>query len=711
MSSTNVQKIKATCPKEPPHIHAPVPIKQFGSKILSEFMAVQQEAFVYTINTLLHLGRTLPKLRCNIAKFSAYAFEGEILRYRGKIASPSSFPAVGYRPFADIPSHELSRRDAAGPEKLWNGVKDVPQSELRLRNPRDTKSYEEKTDFVCWVGRVTSPSHNRVTAGGRVVPVIPPPPRPAFANLVTPGSIPFGPSHDNIRQTIVPPRPYVPVPTGWEIVWIEDKAYLAPQQVGIPASHPYPVSPLQPPFNNANYGLQQPLMNVTNAITPQTQQAVISQQIVGQQQPSAASQLQVEQGVWNDYLRAAYFEEQSRQARLRRVNGLAPKAVEPEATRENIKKWNGVLASDGKDFVSASRKVMNYGSPSTKAIREKAEPSRVNYTTNTSKSDQPINGGQHETAGLLRTAVSPVAPIHTAGDGGAEFKEVVENSVQVVAASGGGTSHEADKTADKGNERPKGESKSSPVHNVANGEEAIAVPGKLTKKNLEASGGVNVNSPDAKKALPISERGKAAREAIAIFLQEQLKGRSTGPNKRMQNEMSKSGKATVPPDDNEGTDNLIGATKSSSPTTDGHTFLKGLLQNSRYSTKNSGNASSASKASSSGAVSSACAAGLLPRYHGAMDTFRVVPAPTGIEARLQAHSASSSDGRANGPSKGSIPHMVQETLGRFVHPDLFPHEMLLVRELLTLILKVCPRGLSKLGSAYQPEAMSRMTER
>ena len=39
-------------------------------------MAVQQETFVYTINTLLHLGRTLPKLRCNIAKFNAYAFEG-----------------------------------------------------------------------------------------------------------------------------------------------------------------------------------------------------------------------------------------------------------------------------------------------------------------------------------------------------------------------------------------------------------------------------------------------------------------------------------------------------------------------------------------------------------------------------------------------------------------------------------------------------------
>jgi hypothetical protein len=482
------------------------------------------------------------------------AITGEILRYRGKIASPSSFPAVGYRPFADIPSYELSRRDATGIEKLWNGVKDVPQSELRLRNPRDTKSYEEKTDFVCWVGRVTSPSHNRVTAGGRVVPVIPPPPRPAFANLVTPGSMPFGTSHDNIRQTIVPPRPYVPVPTGWEIVWIEDKAYLAPQQVGIPASHPYPVSSLQPQLSNTNYGLQQPLMNVTNAMTPQTQQAVISQQLVGQQPQSTPSQLQVEQGVWNDYLRAAYFEEQSRQARLRRVNGLAPKAVEPEATRENIKKWNGVLASDGKDFVSASRKVMNYGSPSTKAIRDRVESSRVNHTANTLKSDQPACEGQYETAELPRAAVSSVGLAHTAGEGGAKFKDVVENSVEVVAASGGDTPHEANKSVEKGKERPRVGGKNFPVDNAASSEGAIAAE-TLVEKNLETNGTANLKSVEAKKALPISERGKAAREAIAIFLQEQLKGRSTGLSKKMQNELRKSGKTAILPDGNGETGN------------------------------------------------------------------------------------------------------------------------------------------------------------
>ncbi|KAI9787092.1 MAG: hypothetical protein M1839_003327 [Geoglossum umbratile] len=554
MFSTNVQSTKATG-STGPLIHAPVPIKQFGSNFLSEFMAVQRENCVYTINTLLHLGKSLPKLYCNINKFNAYAFEGEILRYRGKAASPSSFPAVGYRPFADIPSYELSRRDAAGLEKLWHGVKGNSQSEFRLRNPRDTKSDGGKTDFGSWVGRVTSPSNNRVTAGGRVVPVIPPPPRPAFANLVTPGSIAFGPPlHDNARQTIAPPRPYVPVPTGWEIVWIEDKAYLAPQQVGIPAPHPYPVSSLaQPQLSNNGYGLQQPLMNVTNAVMPQAQQAVIQQQQVGQQQPTAASQLQAEHGVWNDYLRAAYFEEQSRQARLRRVNGLAPKAIEPEATRENIKKWNGVLASDGKEFVSASRRVMNYGSPSTKVTRDRVEPSSVNSTT-VLESSQPVGGGQHETTGVSRVAADPIALAHTAGEG-VKIREAVGHSGRAVAASGSDTSRETNVMTEKGKDGPRGGDKNIPVHNAANSEGGTVIPETLAEKNPGANGKVNVNNVEAKKALPISERGKAAREAIAIFLQEQLKGRSVGANRQVHDGMGKFGKDTIASNDNEGAGN------------------------------------------------------------------------------------------------------------------------------------------------------------
>ncbi|KAI9866882.1 MAG: hypothetical protein M1813_000824 [Trichoglossum hirsutum] len=96
-------------------------------------------------------------------------------------------------------------------------------------------------------------------------------------------------------------------------------------------------------------------------------------------------------------------------------------------------------------------------------------------------------------------------------------------------------------------------------------------------------------------------------------------------------------------------------------TSDGHTFLKGLLQNSRYSTKSSGNDSSTSKASSSGAVSSTHAAGLLPHYHGAMDTFRTASVSTSTDAHSQIHSASSSASHLNDHSKGIVPHWVEKT--------------------------------------------------
>ncbi|KAH0564798.1 hypothetical protein GP486_001811 [Trichoglossum hirsutum] len=523
-------------------IHAPIPIKQFESTFWKEYMAEQQVACVYTVSSLLHLGKTLPKLLCNIAKFNACAFEGEILRYKGKVASPSSFPAVSYRLFSDIPSYELSRRHDVGLEKLGSRVKGVSQNELRLRNPGDIKSNEEKSDFVCWVGRVTSPSHNRVTAGGRVVPVIPPPPRPAFANLVAPGPMTFGPPlHDNnVRQTIVPPRPYVPVPTGWEVVWIEDQVYLAPQQVGIPAPHPYPVSSLsQPKLSNANYGLQRPLMNVTNAVMPQLQQPTMQQviyhqaQLAGQQQPATAGQLQAEQGVWNDYLRANYFEEQSRQARLRRVNGPAPNAVEQEATQENIKKWNGILASNGKEFISTSRKAINYGSPSTKTTRDRAEVSRAN-PVNMGKSGQLSIGDRNNNREVSQAITSPVALAGFVGEDRGSTNEITDHSAQDGASDVNSAITMPADIVKENKAEVKEDDRSQSDHVVETREYASVVSKKLAEKNLGFNGKMSTNNGDAKKAVPVSERGKAAREAIAIFLQEQLKGRNGGANRMMQ---------------------------------------------------------------------------------------------------------------------------------------------------------------------------------
>jgi hypothetical protein len=489
---------------------------------------------------------------------------GEILRYKGKVASLSSFPAVGYRPFSDIPSYELPRRHIVGIEKSGNEVKGVSQNELRLRNPRDVKSYEEKTDFVCWVGRVTSPSHNRVTAGGRVVPVIPPPPRPAFANLVTPGSVTFGhPLHDdNVRQTRVPPRPYVPVPAGWEVVWIEDQVYLAPQQVGIPAPHPYPVSSLsQPKFSNPSYGTQRPLMNVTNAVMPQSQQAAMQQavyrqtQVTGQQQPAAAGQLQAEQGVWNDYLRANYFEEQSRQARLRRVNGPTPNAAEPEATRENIKRWNGILASNGKDFVSTSRKLMNYGSPSAKATRDRAEASRVNPAVNIAKPDQLLDEGRNDTTEISRSIATPAVQTHIASEGGVNIKEITGRSGQVKETDGSDASSipvdigkgcdMASRKAEKGKSKPKEEGRNLSIHAAAASGFASVLSNRSAGKDLGVNEKMNMSNSETKRTVPVSEKGKAAREAIAIFLQEQLKGRNAGASGNTQKEKGISGRATI----------------------------------------------------------------------------------------------------------------------------------------------------------------------
>ncbi|KAI9866881.1 MAG: hypothetical protein M1813_000823 [Trichoglossum hirsutum] len=552
MPNTDIQEKKPVGFSELP-IHAPIPIKQFESKFWNEYMAEQQVACVYTVSNLLHLGKTLPKLLCKITKFNACAFEGEILRYKGKVALPSSFPAVGYQLFSDIPSYDASRRHAVGLEKLGNRVKGVSQNELRLRNPRDAKSYEEKTDFVCWVGRVTSPSHNRVTAGGRVVPVVPPPPRPAFANLVAPGPVTFGPSlHDNnVRQTIVPPRPYVPVPAGWEVVWIEDQVYLAPQQVGIPAPHPFPVSSIsQPKLGNTNYGPQRPLMNVTNAVMPQLQQATMQQvvyhqtQLAGQQHPATAGQLQTEQGVWNDYLRANYFEEQSRQARLRRVNGPTPTTVEPEATQENIKKWNGILASNGKDFVSTSRKAMNYGSPSTRASRERGEVSRANPVVTMAKSDQLSIEDRKDDTKVPQAVASPIALARFACEDGGNTNETVDHSgrdgatdvngalpvsVDVIKECSG-----ADKKVEMDKAKVKEEDKGQSAHVAATREYVSVISKKLAEKNLSADEKKSANNSEVKKVIPVSERGKAAREAIAIFLQEQLKGRNGGASRMIQ---------------------------------------------------------------------------------------------------------------------------------------------------------------------------------
>ncbi|KAH0539077.1 hypothetical protein FGG08_004375 [Glutinoglossum americanum] len=537
MSDTDAQKREPPCFSDLP-IHAPVPVKQFESKFWNKYMAEQQVACIYTINNLLQLGKTLPRLLCSIAKFNENAFE-----------------AVGYRPFSDIPSYELPRRHVVGLEKLGYGVKGVSQNELRLRDPRDTKGYEEKNDFVCWVGRVTSPSHNRVTAGGRVVPVIPPPPRPAFANLVTPGSMAFGPSLQGggAGQTAVPPRPYVPVPAGWEVVWIEDQVYLAPQQVGIPAPpHPYPVSSLsQPKLSNINYGSQRPLMNVTNAVVPQPQQAAMQQvvyhqpQLAGQQQPSTASQLQAELGVWNDYLRANYFEEQSRQARLRRVNGPTPKVVEPEATRENIRKWNGILASNGKDFLSTSRKVMNYGSPSTRTTRDRIEAPRLSPTVSVAKLDQLAGGGKIDTTDFSGSTARPAVLTHITGEDAANPEKITSHSGQIVVTDITDTTpipadvvkgcDGAGRKVEKNRAELK-EDQSLPVRVAAASEFASAVSNKLARGSLGVS--------EAKRTVPVSEKGKAAREAIAIFLQEQLKGRGAGVSRKIQKEKGVSGGAT-----------------------------------------------------------------------------------------------------------------------------------------------------------------------
>ena len=89
MSDTHIQGKKSAYFNELP-VHAPIPIKQFESKFWNEYMAQQQVACVYTVNNLLHLGKTLHKLLCNISKFNAIAFEGTLIPTIFRYTAPFS---------------------------------------------------------------------------------------------------------------------------------------------------------------------------------------------------------------------------------------------------------------------------------------------------------------------------------------------------------------------------------------------------------------------------------------------------------------------------------------------------------------------------------------------------------------------------------------------------------------------------------------------
>ncbi|KAI9679543.1 MAG: hypothetical protein M1817_005565 [Caeruleum heppii] len=387
---------------------------------------------VYLIEELLQLKKALPCVKCDLTKFSADAWRAQLVRppqynaSEGTTYFPADFPKLVSRKIEKIPdclltiTHRTSRSGSSGevvvPQATAEALKVENQVPARQPDaPPNNSILQKDAGFARFLKEYASPTHKRVTAGGRIVP-----------NELAPAAPVFGRDNQYRRQPIVDqhgiPPPLSGPPT-YVLYPDNSMAYLnAPYQlnpaINYPVLHPQGQAYVQPSWNGYDAFMpvdQLPLQTMTNTMQnisslkadldhreqllrtrlEELQNAVADRdQMDHQEQQSKILQIasvkqqlhQVQQhcgepthwGLPYDSW-ANYLEEQSRQARLNRVNarGTPASAAHASQSTADSEAWQ-IPLREGKDFMSRIPAMAGYGGHSHSQMAHGGGPSKYN---------------------------------------------------------------------------------------------------------------------------------------------------------------------------------------------------------------------------------------------------------------------------------------------------------------------------------------------
>ncbi|KAI9885687.1 MAG: 28S ribosomal protein S5, mitochondrial [Watsoniomyces obsoletus] len=345
------------------------------------------EPRTYTIDDLKTLGDTLPYLKCDISKFSGDAWRAQLIKHPNStnegIVFPADFPSTWSR---KVKNFTRARRDTM--ENIKSRVNEEPRGRLGERRSRakplrplsiDIPPPRCHSGFERFLETIPSPTHQRVTAGGRVVPAQPGSVSPVAANrkpLISPvtstapqtspvllpampglGSVMYQP----IGTIYSPPGSHQPMlidigpgysPAMLSPVLPHDQAYFHPGGPYASNVAQHGGVPLQDFTNGQRTSMdqmysypegQEPYMPATStSATPRLPG-------LQWQVPSylAATRRDFSE---RDIDRARFLEEQSEQARLRRVRGKAKEAVVLPPPSQNW--WGAEWAAQGTTLLS-----------------------------------------------------------------------------------------------------------------------------------------------------------------------------------------------------------------------------------------------------------------------------------------------------------------------------------------------------------------------
>ncbi|KAI9845693.1 MAG: hypothetical protein M1838_001653 [Thelocarpon superellum] len=156
-------------------------------------VAAATESRVYTIETLLGLEKTIGIFKCPLQAFSAEAWRAQLLKAPvgksngGKVWFPADYPRYTVHKRSEVPSREIpcgtpteshrSDDDAILAGSAHAKEVSVDQASLPRRQPssRSKGAPQKDEGFARFLREVASPTHHRVTAGGRIVPADLPP--------------------------------------------------------------------------------------------------------------------------------------------------------------------------------------------------------------------------------------------------------------------------------------------------------------------------------------------------------------------------------------------------------------------------------------------------------------------------------------------------------------------------------------------------------